>query len=46
LYAQAINLLTFTNWSGYDPEFLDTGAGNNGVVPQSRNYTFGVQIGF
>lgn len=46
LYAQAINLLTFTKWTGYDPEFLDTGAGNNGVVPQSRNYTFGVQIGF
>ncbi len=46
LYTQAINLLTFTNWTGYDPEFLDTGAGNNGVVPQSRNYTFGVQIGF
>ncbi|MDW8209820.1 MAG: TonB-dependent receptor [Cytophagales bacterium] len=46
LYAQAINLITWTKWTGYDPEFLNLGAGNNGVVPQSRNYTFGVEIGF
>ncbi|TAH22453.1 MAG: TonB-dependent receptor [Cytophagales bacterium] len=46
VYAQATNLLTFTKWSGYDPEFLDTGAGNNGVVPQSRTYNFGINIGF
>lgn len=46
VYAQAINLLTWTKWTGFDPEFLNLGAGNNGVVPQSRNYTFGVEIGF
>ncbi len=46
VYAQATNLLTFTKWSGYDPEFIDTGAGNNGVVPQARTYNFGINIGF
>jgi hypothetical protein len=48
VYVQALNLLTFTKWEGYDPEFvaLSTTAGNAGVIPQSRKYTFGVQIGF
>jgi TonB-linked SusC/RagA family outer membrane protein len=46
IYAQAINLLTWTKWTGFDPEFINLGAGNNGVVPQARNYTFGVEIGF
>lgn len=56
-YATAINLLTFTKWGGVDPEFVsqvnpgvaNTVANRNnntGVVPQSRNYTIGVQIGF
>lgn len=46
VYAQALNLLTWTKWTGYDPEFINFGAGNNGVVPQSRSYTFGVSLGF
>ena len=46
VYGQAVNLLTWTSWTGYDPEFVGLGSGNSGVVPQSRNYTFGVQIGF
>jgi TonB-dependent starch-binding outer membrane protein SusC len=46
VYAQGINLLTWTAWTGYDPEFVGLGSGNNGVIPQARNYTFGVQIGF
>ncbi len=56
LYATALNLLTFTKWGGVDPEFVSspnpggdpvTGRNNNtGVVPQTRNYTFGIQIGF
>ncbi|WP_448518699.1 SusC/RagA family TonB-linked outer membrane protein [Rhodoflexus sp.] len=46
VYAQVINLLTFTKWTGFDPEFVNLGAGNNGVIPQARNYTFGVEIGF
>jgi len=49
LYAQAMNLLTWTEWTGYDPEFYSDGStfsNNQGVVPQTRNYTFGVQLGF
>jgi TonB-dependent starch-binding outer membrane protein SusC len=56
LYIQAVNLYTWTKWTGFDPEFVDIanntsggngtgGNGNQGVVPQSRNFTFGVQIG-
>jgi TonB-linked SusC/RagA family outer membrane protein len=46
LYAQAINLLTWTKWTGFDPEFADLGAVNQGVIPQARNYTLGLQLGF
>ncbi|MEZ4902901.1 MAG: hypothetical protein R2822_14675 [Spirosomataceae bacterium] len=46
VYAQGVNLLTWTAWTGYDPEFVGLGSGNNGIIPQARNYTFGVQIGF
>jgi hypothetical protein len=46
LYTQAINLLTWTKWTGFDPEFTDlSGNGNQGVIPQSRSFIFGVQIG-
>lgn len=46
LYVQAVNLYTWTKWTGFDPEFIDlNGNGNQGVVPQSRNFTFGVQLG-
>ena len=55
LYTQAINLLTWTKWTGFDPEFTDlstaglnnpnAGTGNQGVIPQSRSFIFGVQIG-
>jgi TonB-dependent starch-binding outer membrane protein SusC len=44
--AQAVNLLTWTKWTGYDPEFLSLGSGNNGVVPQSRSVILAVQVGF
>ncbi|RPD41150.1 SusC/RagA family TonB-linked outer membrane protein [Chitinophaga barathri] len=43
-YARANNLLTFTEWTGYDPEYF-----NNlelGIYPVSRSYTFGIDIGF
>jgi TonB-linked SusC/RagA family outer membrane protein len=43
IYAQAINLLTFTKWPGFDPEFV---GGNNNIIPQSRQYTVGLQFGF
>jgi TonB-dependent starch-binding outer membrane protein SusC len=45
-YGQAINLLTWTKWTGFDPEFTDlSGNGNQGIIPQSRSFTFGVQLG-
>ena len=42
-YIQAINLLTYTDFPGYDPEF---GATSTGIVPQSRNLTVGLQVSF
>ena len=46
VYAQAVNLLTWTKWTGFDPEFTDqAGNGNQGIVPQSRSFTFGIQLG-
>lgn len=46
VYAQGFNLLTLTNWEGYDAEFINLGSGNNGVIPLSRNYIGGVQFTF
>jgi TonB-linked SusC/RagA family outer membrane protein len=46
IYAQGVNMITWTAWRGYDPEFVGLGSGNNGTIPQARNYTFGLQIGF
>jgi TonB-linked SusC/RagA family outer membrane protein len=43
LYLQGVNLWTYTDYPGYDPEF--TGAGT-GQVPLTKSYTLGVQIGF
>ena len=43
VYAQGINVITWTKWTGFDPEF--SGTDNSGIVPQSRSYTFGLQIG-
>ncbi|HCD86471.1 MAG TPA: SusC/RagA family TonB-linked outer membrane protein, partial [Algoriphagus sp.] len=43
VYAQGLNLWTYTDYPGYDPEF--TGAGT-GQIPLTKNYTVGVQIGF
>lgn len=43
IYAQAINLLTWSNWTGFDPEFVGD---NQGTIPQSRNYTLGLQVAF
>ncbi len=42
-YVQGINLWTYTEWKGYDPEF--TGE-NSGIIPQSKNITVGMQIKF
>lgn len=43
VYLQGLNLWTYADYPGYDPEF--TGAGT-GQVPLTKNYTLGVQIGF
>ncbi|UYQ91051.1 TonB-dependent receptor [Chitinophaga horti] len=56
LYASAQNLLTFTKYSGMDPELYtnDNVAGygdlaqgiDMGTYPQSRSFTFGIQVSF
>lgn len=43
IYAQGVNLWTYKDYPGYDPEF--TGAGT-GQIPLTKSYTLGVQIGF
>jgi len=48
VYAQAINAFTWTKWTGFDPEFaieVDGSRDNQGIIPQSRSFTLGVQIG-
>lgn len=43
IYAQGLNLWTYTEWLGYDPEFTGD---NFGIIPQSQSYTFGLQVKF
>jgi TonB-dependent starch-binding outer membrane protein SusC len=43
VYVQGVNLFTYSDYLGYDPEFLGAA---QGIIPQSKNYTIGVQIGF
>ncbi|MFN5133753.1 MAG: SusC/RagA family TonB-linked outer membrane protein [Chitinophagaceae bacterium] len=43
LYVQGQNLFTYSDWWGYDPEFTGT---STGIIPQTKNYNFGIQIGF
>ncbi|MGY6522880.1 MAG: SusC/RagA family TonB-linked outer membrane protein [Mongoliitalea sp.] len=43
VYAQGLNLLTFSDYPGYDPEFAGAATG---ATPLTRNIQFGVQIGF
>jgi TonB-linked SusC/RagA family outer membrane protein len=42
-YVQGTNLYTFADAQSYDPEFLGAGTGQ---IPQSRNITVGLQLGF
>jgi len=44
IYLRGTNLLTFTGYTGIDPEF--TGPGNNYIFPNSKAYTIGVDIQF
>ncbi len=46
LYVQGANLVTLTNWTSYDPEFLNFGNGNSGLVPNSKTYQAGINITF
>ncbi|WP_242927505.1 SusC/RagA family TonB-linked outer membrane protein [Pontibacter vulgaris] len=52
VYAQAQNLLTFTDYPGFDPEVNFAGTSNTtlGVdfytFPQTRTITFGINVGF
>ncbi|WP_194976007.1 SusC/RagA family TonB-linked outer membrane protein [Aquiflexum lacus] len=43
IFAQGINLWTYTDFPGYDPEFLGAATG---IIPQTKNYTIGIQAGF
>ena len=43
VFAQAINLLTWTAYTGLDPEILFTEIGR---YPQSKQVTGGIQIEF
>ena len=43
IYVQGSNLYTNTVFNGYDPEFSGTATG---IVPNTKNYTFGLQLGF
>ncbi|HMM11185.1 MAG TPA: TonB-dependent receptor [Bacteroidales bacterium] len=52
LYASAYNLLTFTNYSGMDPEVHYSGDDDLRMgtdfftYPQARSFTFGINVGF
>ena len=53
IYLVGTNLLTFTNYTGYDPEVGLRNGGNpetagfdNGVYPLTRQYTMGLQVSF
>jgi hypothetical protein len=42
-YVQGLNLWTHTKFPGYDPEYTGT---SSTIIPQSKNMTFGLQVGF
>ncbi len=42
-YVQGSNLWTYSDWFSYDIEFVGT---STGIIPQTKNYTFGLQLGF
>jgi TonB-linked SusC/RagA family outer membrane protein len=56
IYATAMNLLTLTNYKGYDPEvsasvndaksFIFTKGVDTGQYPQPRTFLLGLQVGF
>jgi hypothetical protein len=47
-YVTGTNLWTYSDWYSYDIEFFGAinGTQGTGIIPQSRNITFGIQLGF
>jgi hypothetical protein len=45
-YVQGTNLWTASDWYSYDIEYTGGAAGSTGIVPQTKNFTVGVQVGF
>jgi len=43
IYFQGNNLFTYDDYPGYDPEFVGPATG---IVPQNKNLTVGLQVGF
>ena len=48
MYLTAVNLYTWTKWTGFDPEIGVGGSveNNQGIVPQTMSFTAGIQLGF
>ena len=50
IYVYGINLLTFTDYTGYDPEFSNSNAlqpgDDNGKYPKRREFGMGLNIQF
>jgi hypothetical protein len=44
IYVTGRNLLTFTDWSGLDPELVDQDAQRN--IPMQKEFIFGLNFGF
>ncbi len=42
-YVQGTNLWTYSDWFSYDIEFVGTATG---IIPQTKNITVGLQLGF
>lgn len=42
-YVQGQNLFTYSDYWGYDPEFVGA---STGIIPQTKNYNAGITIGF
>ena len=50
IYITGSNLLTFSNYLGYDPEFSATNSAlaqgiNTGMVPQYKSFLIGIRLG-
>ncbi|WP_109695903.1 SusC/RagA family TonB-linked outer membrane protein [Chitinophaga deserti] len=46
IYGTAMNLYTWSNYFGYDPELINGTTGDFGVYPQSKQVIFGLQVTF